>query len=74
MVGYRGQDGLEVRHRRRKGGNELPNAQVLCGRCCIGTSSRRAAATSPPPFSQDTEGTALRRAGWQCECVRSGCH
>ena len=66
---------LEVHHKNRNGGNDLGNAEVLCEPCHEATSSYGTLGTSPPAFSQETKEAALQRAGWQCECTRSGgCH
>jgi 5-methylcytosine-specific restriction endonuclease McrA len=67
--------GLEVHHKRRDGGNGLNNAEVLCGPCHQATSTYGETGPSPDPFSQDTKKAALKRAGNQCECTRTGdCH
>ncbi len=66
---------LEVHHRRRDGGNDLSNAEVLCGSCHTATSTYGVSGTTPPAFTVATKIAALRRAGDQCECTRSGgCH
>jgi 5-methylcytosine-specific restriction endonuclease McrA len=66
---------LEVHHKRRDGGNDLSNAEVLCGPCHANTSTYGEPCKSPPAFSQDTKDKALKNAGNQCECTRtSGCH
>ena len=67
--------GLEIHHMRRDGGNDLGNAEVLCGPCHKATSTYGSSGESPPPFDQQTKDRALRRAGNQCECTRTGgCH
>ncbi len=67
--------GLEIHHKRRDGGNSLDNAEVLCSACHAATATYGTPGTSPPPFSQDTKDKALKRAGNQCECTRTGgCH
>lgn len=66
---------LEVHHKRRDGGNELSNAEVLCEPCHKATSTYGIQGKSPPPFDKKTKDKALQRAGSQCECERtSGCH
>lgn len=68
---------LEVHHKRRDGGNGLDNAEVLCARCHqVGTSTYGVpGGESPPPFDTLTIAIALRLAGDQCECTRTGgCH
>ena len=64
---------LEVHHKRRDGGNELDNAEVLCSDCHANTSTYGTPGKSPEPFSQDTKNKALKRAGYQCECTRTIC-
>ena len=67
--------GLEVHHIRRDGGNGLDNAEVLCGSCHEATSTYGTPGRTPPPFSEETKAKAMRRAGNQCECTRTGgCH
>lgn len=67
--------GLEVHHKSRYGGNGLDNAEVLCQPCHEATSSYGTPGVSPPDFSEETRQAALRRAGNQCECTRTGgCH
>lgn len=67
--------GLEVHHKRRDGGNELDNAEVLCARCHEATSTYGEPGKSPPPFSEETKRAAQRRAGGRCGCTRTGgCH
>lgn len=67
--------GLEVHHKRRDGGNGFDNAEVLCQKCHAATSTYGTPGTSPPAFGEDTKARALKRAGNQCECTRTGgCH
>lgn len=67
--------GLEVHHKNRAGGNDIGNAEVLCGPCHQATRSYGTPGTSPPPFSQDVKDRAIRAAGNQCQCTRTGgCH
>lgn len=67
--------GLEVHHKRRDGGNGLDNAEVLCPQCHAATSTYGTPGKTPPPFSDDTKQKALRKAGNQCECTKTGgCH
>jgi 5-methylcytosine-specific restriction endonuclease McrA len=66
---------LEIHHMRRDGGNDISNAEVLCQKCHSHTSTYGVAGKSPPAFDQATKDRALKRAGYQCECTRSGgCH
>lgn len=66
---------LEIHHKRRDGGNDLSNAEVLCESCHIETSTYGIPGTTPPAFSEQTKNTALIRAGNQCECTRFfDCH
>ncbi len=66
---------LEVHHKRKDGGNDLSNAEVLCPQCHQATSTYGPPGKSPPPFDQATKDKALKRSGNQCECTRSGgCH
>jgi len=67
--------GLEVHHKRRDGGNDLSNAEVLCEPCHEETSTYGEPGKTPPEFSYETKDKALQRAGYQCECTRTGgCH
>jgi len=66
---------LEVHHKRRDGGNDLGNAEVLCSTCHQATSTYGAPGKSPPEFSVATKAAALRLAGSRCACTRvGGCH
>jgi hypothetical protein len=65
---------LEVHHKRRDGGNDIENAQVLCQSCHANTSSYGIHGDSPPEFSPQTKEAALKRAGNCCECERPECH
>jgi 5-methylcytosine-specific restriction endonuclease McrA len=66
---------LEIHHRRRDGGNDLSNAQVLCQKCHSATHSYGLPGHSPDPFPEDVKQKALKRAGYQCECTSiGGCH
>ncbi len=66
---------LDVHHKRRDGGNGIDNAEVLCQPCHKATSTFGAPGNTPPSFDEDTKQRALRRAGNQCECTKSGgCH
>lgn len=67
--------GLDVHHKRRDGGNDLSNAEVLCPQCHAATSTYGTPGKTPPPFSEQTKQAALRRARNQCQCARTGgCH
>jgi len=63
---------LEVHHKRRDGGNDLPNAEVLCHTCHVATSTYVMPGTSPPRFSAATRDLALLLAGYRCERTRTG--
>lgn len=66
---------LEVHRIRRDGGNDLSNAKVLCQPCHEKTATFGAPGKTPPPFDEETNQRALRRAGNQCECTSTqGCH
>ncbi len=66
---------LEVHHKRRDGGNGIDNAEVLCQKCHKATSTYGVPGKSPDPFDQATKDKALKSAGNQCECTRTGgCH
>ncbi len=65
---------LEVHHKRRDGGNDVGNAEVLCGPCHQATGTYGTPGRSPPAFSQDVKDRAIRTAGNRCECTGSGCH
>lgn len=64
---------LEVHHKRRDGGNDLDNAEVLCHDCHVNTSSYGTKGESPKPFPSLVKLKALKRAGNQCECTRVSC-
>lgn len=75
MARCTGTTNLEVHHFNRYGGNDLGNAEVLCHQCHVATHSYGQQGHSPDDFSQETKDKAMRRAGYQCECTRSGgCH
>lgn len=66
---------LEIHHKRRDGGNDLDNAEVLCQACHKATSTYGTPGESPEPFTEKTKEDALSRAGNKCECTRNGgCH
>ena len=66
---------LEVHHKRRDGGNDLSNAEVLCQPCHVATQTYGAPGRSPADFDEATKQRALTLAGNQCECTRTGgCH
>ncbi len=66
---------LDVHHKRKDGGNGLDNAEVLCQPCHKATSSFGVPSRPANPFDEDTKQKALRRAGNQCECTKTGgCH
>jgi 5-methylcytosine-specific restriction endonuclease McrA len=66
---------LEVHHKRRDGGTGIDNAEVLCPTCHQATTSYGTPGKSPAPFSEDVKAKAIRNAGSQCECIRTGgCH
>jgi 5-methylcytosine-specific restriction endonuclease McrA len=65
---------LEVHHKRRDGGNDIENAEVLCQSCHENTSTYGVEGKSPPAFSDETKKEALKRAGNRCECEKEGCH
>lgn len=68
-------NGLEVHHKRRDGGTGLDNAEVLCQRCHEATSTYAEPGKGPPAFDESAKDKALKRAGGQCECARTGgCH
>lgn len=67
--------GLEVHHKRRDGGSDLSNAVVLCSQCHSSTSTYGTPGKAPVPFSAETKQKALKSAGNQCECTKTGgCH
>lgn len=66
---------LEVHHKRRDAGNGLDNAQVLCQKCHAATETFGTPGKVPPDFDEATKQAAFKRAGYQCECTRTGpCH
>ena len=66
---------IEVHHKRRDGGNDLSNAEVLCEPCHAATSTYGVPGKTPLAFTEETKNAALKRAGNQCECTRAGgCH
>lgn len=73
MARCKNTENLEVHHKRRDGGNELDNAEVLCPSCHKNTSTYGVHGESPPRFSQKTKEDALKRAEYRCECERKTC-
>ena len=67
-------DKLQVHHKRRDGGNDIGNAEVLCQECHENTSTYGVHGKKSPDFSEATKKEALKRAGYSCECERTGCH
>lgn len=68
-------DDVDVHHKGLFGGNGLDNAEVLCKRCHSATPAFGDPGNGLLPFGRDTMEKALVRAGYQCECVRTGdCH
>jgi len=67
-------ENLEVHHKRRDGGNDIGNAEVLCQKCHENTGTYGVSGKSPPEFSEATKKEALKKAGNRCECERDGCH
>ena len=66
---------LEIHHKRRDGGNNFDNAEVLCKTCHVATTTYGSPGQTPPPFSESVKDRALRRAGNRCECTKvAGCH
>jgi hypothetical protein len=67
---------LGVRHKSRKGGNGIDNAQVLCPECqAVATANYGNPGEGPPPFDEATRAKALAKAGNRCECLSpGGCH
>ena len=67
---------LEVHHRRCDGENGLSNAEVLCEISHGETKTYGTSGKSPESFSEEIKKkAALKRAGNQCECMRTGgCH
>jgi hypothetical protein len=65
---------LEVHHKRRDGGNDIGNAEVLCQECHKHTKTYGVPGKSPPEFFESTKKEALKKAGNRCECERDGCH
>ena len=67
--------GLDVHHKRRDGGNDLSNAEVLCSQCHAATTTYGVPGRTPPAFTEQTRQAAMRHAGNQCECTKTGgCH
>lgn len=62
---------LEVHHKRRDGGNDINNAQVLCHDWHVNTITYGTEGESPQPFSEFTKQLAKERAGYQCECIKT---
>jgi hypothetical protein len=65
---------LQVHHKRRDGGNDIENAEVLCQKCHENTGTYGVKGKSPPDFSDSTKKEALKKAGNRCECERTECH
>lgn len=64
----------EVHHKRRDGGNNIDNAEVLCHECHTHTSTYGVLGDSPDDFNEATKKSAMKRAGGKCECRRTNCH
>lgn len=54
---------LEVHHKRRDGGNNIDNAEVLCHECHTHTSTYGVLGDSPDDFDEATKKSAMKRAG-----------
>ena len=67
-------ENLEVHHKRRDGGNDIGNAEVLCQKCHENTSTYGVHGDKPPEFSASIKEEALKRVGNRCECERTECH
>jgi len=67
-------DRLEVHHKRRDGGNDLNNTQVLCHDCHVNTITYGKEGKSPPEFSEEIKKAAKKRSGFRCECRKDNCH
>lgn len=66
---------LEIHHKRRDGGNDIENAEVLCKICHTATATFGTPGKTPPPFPESVKERALRRAGNRCECKKVAvCH
>lgn len=66
---------LEVHHKRRDGGNDLNNAEVLCQKCHSATATYGVSGKRPSEFSEQIKEKAREHAGNRCECRRTGgCH
>src|SRR5208337_5187546 len=55
---------IAVHHKRRDGGTDIDNAQVLCSNCHYETSTYGTTGNSPPPFPQYVKDEALRISGY----------
>ena len=67
-------ENLEIHHKRRNGGNDINNAQVLCQSCHENTTTYGKQGESPPDFSSKIKELALKRAMNRCECEKPECH
>ena len=65
---------LEVHHKRRDGGNDIGNAEVLCSNCHVNTLTYGTPGKSPAPFTEEIKKQALKNADNKCECRRESCH
>ena len=66
---------LEVHHKRKDGGNDLSNAEVLCQKCHEATDTFGKQGESPPDFIDVIRLAAIKIVWDQCECTRTGgCH
>lgn len=66
-------NGLEVRHKRKDGGNDLSNAEVLCESCRAYTLIYDTPGPSPAPFPDSVKRQAKARSCYRCECKRNTC-
>ena len=64
---------LEIHLKGRDNGIGLDNAVVLCRKCREAAGTNAGPETDLPEFDSYTAYKAQVRAGYQCECMRTGC-
>lgn len=64
---------LGIHLKGRDDGIGLDNAVVLCRKCHEAAGIAAGSESDPPEFDSYTAYKAQVRAGYQCECMRTGC-
>jgi hypothetical protein len=64
---------LDVYQKRRDGGDDLQNVEVLCRKCYVATATHGDPGTTTPEVDGYTKYLAWTIAGHRCECTRTHC-